>query len=72
MKYILRTTSEGVPLPVDRIRDKRKEVIASIIASGHNYLEYEAVLGSVDIQGDRIEESVKVIEDVSRSGERYV
>ncbi|POR05600.1 hypothetical protein AU468_00025 [Alkalispirochaeta sphaeroplastigenens] len=72
MRYIIRTTTEGVPLPVERIDAKRLELVRSILARGKRYLEYEALLGSTDLQGDRIEEGVRVVEEVDDQEVRYV
>lgn len=72
MRYIIRSTTEGVPLSVDRIEKKRTELVRSIIAEGRRYLEYEATMGSTDLQGERIEETVRIVEEINEKEVYYV
>lgn len=70
MKAIIRTIENGKRIPLDQVDNKRRSIKAKILETGMQYLETESMLGSVNAMGDRIEEQVYVIEDVS--GVNYV
>ena len=70
MRYIVRTIENGARLGVEAIIAKRIAAYEKILAAGFQYLETEAMLGSLDALGRRIEERVYVIEAVA--GSAYV
>jgi len=70
MRYIIRTSEHGKRKPAAEIEEKKLEVKARMMNSGRHYLEFVAVLGTLDPLGNRIEEQVLVIEEVG--GDAYV
>jgi hypothetical protein len=70
MRFIIRSTKNGERLPLKEVEVKRKAAKERILELGLRYLEYEATLGSLDPMGRRIEETVRIIEDLG--GERDV
>jgi len=70
MKYIIRSVEDGNRISLDEIEDKKKSVKKKILEIGLQYVEYTAMLGSLDALGNRIEEQVVIIEDAG--GTNYV
>jgi hypothetical protein len=70
MKFFIRTIENGKRLPVEKVDEKRKAAKDKILAAGLQYVEVEAVLGSLDALAQRIEERVYIIEGVA--GVQYV
>lgn len=70
MKYIIRSIKDGKRIPVPEIEEKKKAAKEKLLNAGLNYLEYEAQLGTLNAQAQRIEEQVIVIEAVME--ENYV
>ena len=70
MKAIIRTVENGERLPLDRIDLKRRSIKNKILETGMQYIETESMLGSLNAMGERIEERVFIIEDVT--GVNYV
>lgn len=65
MKYIIRTVENGQRITLERVQEKKKAAYEKLLASGLQYLEHEALLGSLDAMGRRIEERVYIIEPAS-------
>ena len=63
MKYIIRSTDHGKRISKEVIDEKLNMAKKQILDFGLQYVEYQAVLGSLDPMGNRIEEQVVVIED---------
>lgn len=63
MKYIIRSTDHGKRISKEGIDEKINMAKGQILDFGLQYVEYQAVLGSLDPMGNRIEEQVIVIED---------
>lgn len=70
MKAIIRTIENGKRISLEQVEKKRRGVKEKILSTGFQYIETESMLGSVNATGERIEEQVFVIEDVT--GEIYV
>ena len=70
MKAIIRTIENGKRISLEQVEKKRRAIKEKIIGNGMQYIETESMLGSVNAMGERIEEQVFVIEDVT--GEIYV
>ncbi len=65
MKFVIRSTKDGLRIPASEVNEKRKAARAKIIAAGLQYLEYQALLGSEDALGKEIQEEVTIIEAIS-------
>lgn len=70
MKAYIRTAENGKRLSLERVNEKRISIKKDILARGFQYTENETVLGSLNAMGERIEETVYIIEDVT--GVNYV
>lgn len=70
MRVIVRTVENGARVPVAEVEKRRKAVKDQILAGRQQYTEVEAILGSLNALGQRVEERVYIIEDVM--GVNYV
>lgn len=70
MKAIIRTIENGKRVPLEQVEKKRRAIKEKILETGMQYIETESMLGSTNAMGERIEEQVFVIEDVT--GVNYV
>lgn len=61
MQYIIRTIENGKRFPLEKIDEKRVSIKEKILESGMQYIEHEAIMGSYNELGQRIEERVYVI-----------
>ena len=66
MKYFILTVEDGKRLPVDVIEAKRKAVKDKVLGMGLQYIETEAMMGSLDALARRIESRVYIIEATTR------
>lgn len=65
MRYIIRTIESGQRISLECVQEKKKAAYQKLLDAGLQYLEFEAMLGSYDAIGQRIEERVFIIEPVS-------
>lgn len=65
MKYIIRTIDNGRRIPLAAVIEKKQAAYTKLLDAGLQYLEYEALLGSNNALGQRIEEKVFIIEPIS-------
>jgi hypothetical protein len=66
MKYVIRSTDQdGARVGVDKIEEKKKAAREKIYAAGLQCLEYKALLGYENAQGQPTHEEVTIIEAIS-------
>jgi hypothetical protein len=70
MKYVARSTEEGVRIGAEKVAEKKKAARAKLLAAGLQYLEYPAHLGYENALGQEVQEEVTIIEAIGR--ENYV
>lgn len=70
MEFYIRTIENGKRLSLDAVEAKRLDVKERILETGAQYVEIEAMMGSSNATGERIEERVYIIRAVS--GVQYV
>lgn len=71
MKYVIRSTNEiGERIPAAAVEEKKTAARAKLYAAGLQCLEYKALLGYENGQGQGVHEEVTIIEAIGR--ENYV
>ncbi len=65
MKAIIRTIENGKRIALEQVENKRRSIKDKILETGMQYIETESTLGSFNAMGQRVEEQVFIIEDVS-------
>jgi hypothetical protein len=64
MKYVIRSTDHGARIPAATVEAKKQEARTRLLSAGLHYLEYMALLGTENPQGQPIAEEVTIIEAI--------
>lgn len=65
MKYVIRSSDHGTRIPLSLIEEKKKAARAKLLSAGMHYLEYPALLGTMNAMGEEIAEEVTIIEAIA-------